>query len=140
MSKRTSSNVSENTPHLALPYIMAAQAQKHVTHNEALTALDALVQLSATSRMLATPPAFIAVLAGLAMLKVLQGSLTTAFNGKCALGALITFLVTLANLPILSLGAPFWGLLFGCIVSWMLERDDYVAQITHRPTNNQARK
>jgi len=32
-----------STPHLALPLLAAAQAQKHVTHNEALAALDALV-------------------------------------------------------------------------------------------------
>ncbi len=34
------------THHLKLPYIAAAQAQKHVTHNEALRMLDALVQLA----------------------------------------------------------------------------------------------
>ena len=31
----------DSTPNLQLPYLMAAQAQKHVTHNEALRALDA---------------------------------------------------------------------------------------------------
>lgn len=36
---------------------MAAQAQKHVTHNEALRLLDGLVQLSVKSRGLTTPPA-----------------------------------------------------------------------------------
>lgn len=45
------------TPNLTLPYIMAAQAQKHVTHNEALRALDAVVQLAVAERGLATPPA-----------------------------------------------------------------------------------
>lgn len=44
------------TPNLALPYIMAAQAQKHVTHNEALRALDCLIQLSVLDRDLASPP------------------------------------------------------------------------------------
>lgn len=39
-----------NTPHLALPLLAAAQAQKHVTHNEALSALDALVHLSVKER------------------------------------------------------------------------------------------
>ena len=43
------------TPHLSLPYLAAAQAQKHVTHNEALRLLDALVQLSVVSRLI-TPP------------------------------------------------------------------------------------
>jgi hypothetical protein len=46
----------DNTPNLSLPYILAAQAQKHVTHNEALRALDALVQASILDRDLATPP------------------------------------------------------------------------------------
>lgn len=42
---------------LALPYIQPAQAQKHITHNEAIRALDLLVQLAVTSRSLTTPPA-----------------------------------------------------------------------------------
>jgi len=45
-----------NTPRLALPAIDAAQAQKHVTHNEALNLLDALAQLAVESRTLAAPP------------------------------------------------------------------------------------
>ena len=36
-----------DTPRLALPAIEAAQAQKHVTHNEALVLLDALTHLAA---------------------------------------------------------------------------------------------
>lgn len=48
---------SDRTTNLALPYIAAAQAQKHVTHNEALRALDALVQLCVLDRNLAAPPA-----------------------------------------------------------------------------------
>jgi hypothetical protein len=45
-----------DTPRLALPAIEAAQAQKHVTHNEALILLDALTQLSVESRALSAPP------------------------------------------------------------------------------------
>lgn len=45
-----------DTAHLALPYLEAAQAQKHVTVNEALRRLDAVVQLAVKSRTLATPP------------------------------------------------------------------------------------
>ncbi|MGD9805868.1 MAG: DUF2793 domain-containing protein [Hyphomicrobiaceae bacterium] len=45
------------TPNLDLPYIMAAQAQKHVTHNEAIRKLDALVQLSIIDRDATVPPA-----------------------------------------------------------------------------------
>ncbi len=46
-----------STPHLALPLIAAAQAQKHVTHNEALASLDALVQLAVKERSRTAPPA-----------------------------------------------------------------------------------
>ena len=45
-----------SSPHLALPYLEAAQAQKHVTHNEALRALDAVVMLAVLDRDLASPP------------------------------------------------------------------------------------
>ena len=37
--------MSDATTHLLLPYILAAQAQKHVTHNEALRLLDGLDSL-----------------------------------------------------------------------------------------------
>ncbi len=46
-----------STNNLSLPLIEAAQAQKHVTHNEALALLDAVVQLSVKSRDLTIPPA-----------------------------------------------------------------------------------
>ena len=48
--------MSDLSPHLLLPYILAAQAQKHVTHNDALRLLDVIVQLSVLDRDLTTPP------------------------------------------------------------------------------------
>ena len=45
-----------NSPLLALPYLAASQAQKHVTMNEALSILDGLLHLSVITRVLATPP------------------------------------------------------------------------------------
>ena len=42
---------------LALPLLEASQAQKHVTHNEALLKLDVLSQLAVISRNLTAPPA-----------------------------------------------------------------------------------
>ena len=44
------------TSHLKLPYLAAAQAQKHVTHNEALTLLDMAVQLAVLDASLTAPP------------------------------------------------------------------------------------
>ncbi len=49
--------MSEVSAVLALPYIQPAQAQKHVTHNEALRVLDVIVQLAVLSRSLTAPPA-----------------------------------------------------------------------------------
>ena len=47
--------MSDST-HLLLPYLEAAQAQKHVTVNEALRRLDGVVQLSIADRGTTTPP------------------------------------------------------------------------------------
>jgi Protein of unknown function (DUF2793) len=45
-----------DTPNLVLPYLAANQSQKHVTVNEALRRLDALVQVTVQSAALASPP------------------------------------------------------------------------------------
>jgi hypothetical protein len=45
-----------DSPHLSLPYLAAAQAQKHVTVNESLSLLDGLIHLAVISRSTATPP------------------------------------------------------------------------------------
>ena len=45
-----------DTTHLQMPLLAAAQAQKHVTHNDALLRLDAVVQLSVKDRDLTSPP------------------------------------------------------------------------------------
>jgi benzoate membrane transport protein len=78
--------------------------------------------------LLSTPPAFIAALGGLAMLRVLQTAFGVAFGGKFALGALVTFLVTVADVTIFNIGAAFWGLALGFAISWLLERGDFKNQ------------
>lgn len=45
-----------DSPNLILPYIQASQAQKHITHNEAIKLLDGVVQLGVLSRIVAAPP------------------------------------------------------------------------------------
>ncbi len=81
-----------------------------------------------TRLMLATPPAFIATLAGLAMLRVLQGAFVTAFAGRFTLGALVTFVVTVSDIAVFNVGAAFWGLVAGWLVSRLLEPGDFAAQ------------
>lgn len=48
------------TAKLALPFLASAQAQKHVTVNESLSALDQLVQAGVRSRTEASPPTEVA--------------------------------------------------------------------------------
>lgn len=48
--------MSELSPRLSLPYLMAAQAQKHVTLNEALQRLDLLTQLTVQGFGATVPP------------------------------------------------------------------------------------
>lgn len=46
----------DDTPRLSLPQIISGQALKHITHNEALMRLDALVQASVEASTLTAPP------------------------------------------------------------------------------------
>lgn len=77
----------------------------------------------ATAFALALPLSLIGLIGGLAMMRVLQTTFQTAFRGECPLGALVSFVVSVAGVPIFNIGAPFWGLVFAVITSWLLERD-----------------
>ncbi|MFG6637183.1 DUF2793 domain-containing protein [Sulfitobacter sp. 1A12126] len=48
--------MADKTARLGLAYIQAAQAQKHITHNDALRLLDGIVQASVVDRTTSTPP------------------------------------------------------------------------------------
>ena len=78
-----------------------------------------------TRVMLATPKAFIATLAGLALVRILERAFIVSFKGGFTLGATVIFLVTVANVSILSIGVFFWGLVIGFAVSWVLEKSDF---------------
>ena len=80
-----------------------------------------------TRFLLDAPAAFVATLAGLALLKILQAAFTTCFRDRFTLGALVAFLVTVTDLPLFNIGAAFWGLVAGILVSRLLERDDFTS-------------
>ncbi len=86
-----------------------------------------LVSPAFTGLMLAAPKEYIMALGGLAMLRVLQAAFIASFKGHFTLGALVSFLVTVADLAILNIGAAFWGLIAGLAVSWLLEKRDFSA-------------
>ena len=81
-----------------------------------------------TRLLLNTPKSFVAALAGLAMLSVLQTTFVTAFANRFSFGALVAFLVTIADMPLLNVGAPFWGLVSGIVISVLLERADFASR------------
>lgn len=78
-----------------------------------------------TQFMLGTPEAFILALGGLAMLGALRQAFITAFASRFTFGALVTFVVTVAEFDLLNIHAAFWGILFGYLVSRILEPHDH---------------
>ncbi len=68
------------------------------------------------------PGAFVVVLAGLAMFGVLEKAFVSAFSSACPTGALVTFVVTGASFTLLGIGAPFWGVVAGCVASHVIDR------------------
>lgn len=70
---------------------------------------------------LAMPASFVAALAGLAMLTPLKNAFLAGFSGSFATGALICFLITVSELSLFGITAPFWGIVFGCLLSWLLD-------------------
>jgi benzoate membrane transport protein len=62
------------------------------------------------------------------MLRALQSAFVTSFgSGKFTLGALVSLLVTVADVSLFNIGSAFWGLIAGFAVSWLMERQDFKA-------------
>ena len=83
---------------------------------------DANVNLADTSSMIWPS---ISVIFGLcyAIGLIIGGHMVLA--GNLSLGALVTFVVTVADVTVLNIGAAFWGLVAGIVVSLLLERPDF---------------
>lgn len=87
-----------------------------------------------TSLTNAVPASFINLLGGLALIGVLQNCLQMTFSGSFKIGALFSFLITISGVTVLGVGAPFWGLVGGTLVSFLLEPKDY-ANFIKRQSN-----
>jgi len=79
----------------------------------------------ATAMSQVLPASLINLLAGLALLDVLGNCFTSAFADDFRLGALFTFLITISGVRLFNIGAPFWGLIGGTLISLLLERQDF---------------
>lgn len=74
----------------------------------------------------ATPGYFIAIIAGLALVRVITSSLAIAFSGKKhEMGALFAFLIAASGIQILDIGSSFWALVLGVLVSLIFETKDF---------------
>ncbi|WP_017729100.1 benzoate/H(+) symporter BenE family transporter [Halalkalibacterium ligniniphilum] len=71
------------------------------------------------------PGQLLSVLGGLAIFAVFISTFAGAFSGKFKNGAMVAFLIAVSNITLLSVGAAFWALLVGFIVSILLDRDDF---------------
>ncbi|MEW9673239.1 benzoate/H(+) symporter BenE family transporter [Ammoniphilus sp. 3BR4] len=71
------------------------------------------------------PASLIKLLGGLAMIGVLLTSLQMSVSARFKMGALFSFLITISGFSLLNIGAPFWGLVGGLMVSILLERRDF---------------
>lgn len=70
------------------------------------------------------PASLILLLGGLALLGVLKNTLELSFSSDFKMGALFSFMITVSEVEFLNIGAPFWGLVGGAIVSIVMEKDD----------------
>ncbi len=71
------------------------------------------------------PVILINLLAGLALFPVLGNAFVEAFKGKHRFGALACFMVTVSQITLWNVGAPFWGLVTGLTLSMFLEPKDF---------------
>lgn len=72
------------------------------------------------------PTILVNTLAGLGLVTVLISSLRSGFSGsKFQKGAFAAFVIGLCDLTIFHISAAFWGLLFGCVISMVLEWEDF---------------
>jgi benzoate membrane transport protein len=87
-----------------------------------LFALSAGIAVSAVKIV---PAEFTAVMAGLAMFDVFGSAFRGSFTGQFKSGAVVAFFVAVTNLSILNIGAPFWAIVLGVVVSLVVERNDF---------------
>ncbi|ALP50825.1 benzoate/H(+) symporter BenE family transporter [Corynebacterium glutamicum] len=106
--------------------LIVAGAKSHRHYTAAMvTAIGAIIvglfSPTFVGFMLAMPISFIAALAGIAMLTPLKNAFIAGFSGAYSTGALVCFLVTVSEISILGITAPFWGIVFGWLIGWLLD-------------------
>jgi benzoate membrane transport protein len=72
------------------------------------------------------PATLVNLIAGLAMINVLYNAFNDGFSTKkFKFGAFFSLVIAMSGITILKIGAPFWALLGGCLVSLIAEPKDF---------------
>jgi benzoate membrane transport protein len=77
------------------------------------------------SMIQAMPGYFMAIIAGLALMRVIASAMRMAFAGKHEMGGLFAFLIAASGVQILGIGASFWALVLGVFISLIFETRDF---------------
>jgi benzoate membrane transport protein len=113
--------------------LLTAVGERHRQYTAGITCGVLAIGVGLSAPMLVmlltvVPMSFVAALAGLAMLEALRGAFVGAFRDspedtskRPPLGPLITLLVTISSIQVAGLGAPFWGLVAGVLVTRLLD-------------------
>lgn len=85
--------------------------------------LMGLFAATLTSLLLSFPTLFIITLAGIALFATIGHNIVVAFaDVEQREAALMTFLFSASGVHFFGIGSAFWGLVFGCIVSWIYKK------------------
>lgn len=75
------------------------------------------------------PGALVNIISGLAMINVLYGAFNIGFGTKkFKYGAFFALCIALSGVTILRISAPFWALVGGVVISYLVEKDDFDAK------------
>ncbi|MFK3664144.1 benzoate/H(+) symporter BenE family transporter [Ochrobactrum teleogrylli] len=69
----------------------------------------------------ALPLTYVAVVAGLAMLGVIESAMIGAFRGSRSYAATVSLIVTASHIEIGGVGSPFWGIVIGTATAYALD-------------------
>lgn len=100
-----------------------AQRYKAVLVSGAVNILAGLFGATIISLFLIAPEALVLAIAGIALLGTITASLTTAMTDpRDRDAALLTFMMVVSGVSFFNIGAPVWGLLFGLVAKFVLDR------------------
>ena len=85
----------------------------------------ALLAGAAAEIALLIPPALLLTVAGLALLPALIAAIKAIASGPLVLGPVFAFAIALSGMSLLGLGAFFWSLILGTLVSLLVEPDGW---------------